>query len=115
MRASSQLVALVTPVRLQVVRLCGSQTARAQRRGDRSAHLTAGTAEEQVQDAVERRDEDDDDFRARFCRPRVWSASAKRLRQEIMSQIPKPIRSRATMPPATRTGAASSPITFGPP
>jgi len=27
-----------------------------------SAHLTAGTAEEQVQDAAERRDEDDDDL-----------------------------------------------------
>ena len=47
---------------------------------------------------------------ARFGRPRVWSASARRPRQEIWNQIPKPIRIRAAMPPATTTSAASSPV-----
>src|SRR5580693_3768772 len=92
----------------QVVRLCRSHTAPAQRCGGRSAHLTASAAEDH-----ERRDEEDDDLARSLRQAACLAASARRPRQEIWNQIPKPIRSRVAMPrpprpapPAPRSSSA---------
>jgi len=80
-----------------------------------SAHLTAGTAEEQVQDAAERRDEDDDDLprslRQAACMVCLGQA-AQAGDLEPDSQADKEQGGNA---PATTTSAANSPVIFGPP
>jgi len=82
---------------------------RCPRRGGRSAHLTAGLADGQVQDAAERRDEEDDDL-PRSSAGRVSGCLGQAARPGDLEPDSQADKEQGGKARATTTSTTSSPV-----